>query len=597
MIRRIGEEYQPDAIEGQVVAIPEKLTAVINLGSVGRIYHGMKLLLFDALGKQPLGILNAEASQNKICRARVERLNPGVVLKRGQVVRNFGLNRLVEKKDYTRYMVVGFSLLDSTQLSKDFSVDAQSLGQWLHDDLSRRTGLFMLAPLLVRKNVGAAAYQAFWEAQKEYAIASGTVRSTVIGHRAFPDVMVRGIITRAEVQSYFSPGADNKVLRVGMTIEFYDRRTREFLYSVQHFDEALEKIVKDEKTGKIYRDLLLEPSFRKLCERAIRTAVDKIAQEYQPVNIAGRVEAVDGKTLTVVLQDSSADTGDRFALLQTGLPIKDLNGKELEALQKNYGLAELAKRKSGNTFIAVLGPTDGATPILKDDLLLAQGKPARNIRGPLYQVASWQASGKISTAYKFSLPRFTEWLHAALLEAGRFKLMPPKSREEEMDIVEVALSSGEFQAVDRGEIIYQDIRQPEVLVKGRLGLAEIVRQEGSNEYRNEFKLKCGIELVLTAQNGDTMVSQKLSDQKDIKQLLRKKSENPKIVSGPQNVPLRFDLTALQNGDTLLSPKLFDQNDSERLLRAEQIVSGPQDIPLEFETMALKIINGLARRIK
>lgn len=556
LVQKIGEEYQPDAIEGQVVAILDKSTVVVNLGSVDRIYHGMKLMLFDALGKQPLGILKTATPQNKICRAVIERVNSGAILKRGQVVRNFGLNRLVEKKDHTRFMVVGFSLLDSAQLSKDFFVDSQSLGQWLHDDLSRRTGLFMLAPLLVKKNAGEAAYQPFWEAQKEYAISSGITRPALIGHRAFPDVMVRGIITRAEVQSYFSPGADNKALRIGITIEFYDRRTREYLYSVQHFDQTVEKIVKDAKTGKIYRDLRLEPSFRSLCERAIRNAVDKIAQEYRPVDFEGRVESVEGKTFTVVLQDSSAEIGDRFEMIQIqkALPVKDLNGKELEALQKNYCIAELAKRKSGNVFIAVPRASDGVTKILKGDLLVAPGKPANRIRGPLYQVASWQARGKISAEYKYSLPRLSEWLHAALLDAGKFKVMPPQAREEEMDIVEVALSSGEFQAADRGEIISQDSRQPEVLVKGRLGLAEIEPQKGSNEYKNILKLKCGIEIVLTAQNGDTLLSEKLSDQQDLEQLLRK------------------------NADGL------------------QLVNGPQDVPLEFESMVIKIVNGLARRI-
>ena len=555
LVKKIGEEYQPDVVEGKVVAILDKSTAVINLGSVDRVYHGMKLQLFDALGKQPLGILKTATPQNKICRADVERVNAGVILKRGQVVRNFGLNRLVEKKDHTRYLVVGFSLLDSAQYAKDFSVDLQSLGQWLHDDLSRRTGLFMLAPLLVRKNVGAAAYQPFWEAQKEYAIASGVTRPALIGHRAFPDVMVRGIITRAEVQSYISPGADNKVLRVGVTIEFYDRRTREYLYAMQHFGERPEKIVKDTKTGKIYRDLRLEPSFRTLCERVIREAADKIAQEYQPANFEGRVESVEGKTFTVILQDSSAEVGDRFEMLQKSLPVKDMNGKELETLQKNYGIAELAKRKNGNAFIAVLNASDGVTKVLKGDLLMAQGKPKNHISGRLHQVTSWQASDKrIAAEYKYSLPRLSEWLHAALLDVGKFKLMPPKSREEEMDVVEMALSSGEFQAVDRGEIIAQDIRQPEVFVKGRLGLAEIVRLGGSNEHKNVLKLKGGIEIVLTTQSGDTLLKEKLSDQNDLEQLLRKNQE------------------------------------------ALQIVSGPQDVPLEFETMMLKIINGLARRI-
>ena len=207
LVKKIAEEYKPAVMQGKIVKIIDSSSVVIDLGLANGLYQGMTFKLYETAGSAATGVITISAPQKRLSKAKIT-LNQGKFPARGWIVKNYGVNRLTKQKSQTRFIVANFSLGDPSGLCPEFNIDTQSLGQWLHDGLSVHSGLFMLAPLLVRidEKGKVATNEALWDAQVNYTLAGGLSQSAVIGQRAFPDVMILGLITHASVQRYLTPG-------------------------------------------------------------------------------------------------------------------------------------------------------------------------------------------------------------------------------------------------------------------------------------------------------------------------------------------------------------------------------------------------------
>lgn len=515
LIKRIGEEYVPGIIEGIVLKLNEDKSIVIDLGKNNGIYQGMTFYLYDNSTPDPVGLLKTGKPQEKFSIANMV-IEPPNKPQRGWKVKSYGVNKLIKQKGQSSYMVTNFSVAAPENLPQDFKVDNQSLGQWLHDGLSKKTDLFLLAPLLVELSEDGliSMQQALWDAQTKFSLFSGISRSKTIGNRAFPDVMIRGLITHASIQSFSTPAADNKILEVAVSIEFYNRKTREFLYCCQHSGRKVEKIVKQD--GKVYRDLNIETSFRDLCEHVINETCAKIDQEYKPIEKNGSIVELKSSEIFNVKLNHQAAKGEIYNLIRPADKIKAINGQFLGNLWLYYGIAKIINTINNNIYEAEILVSDGKTKIKEQDILVAEGNSEILSTGKLLQVKSFIMQGKVLNEYQFSSNKLKEWLHNALLSTGKYRILPPDFRQSQADNAEVALASGQFQMADTGEIIYQGIQQPDILVSGRLGLLDVATEVG--DFKDILTLRSGVEVTFTDPNGNVLFSKKLAGSRELKQI-------------------------------------------------------------------------------
>lgn len=536
LVKRIGEDYRPGVVEGRILAA-EDSTIVLDLGRKAGVYQGMTFYIFSDDGK-PAGLLKTESPEEKICSARLI-INQGGPLKRGMTVRSFGVNSLLQQKGQTRCMVAGFAAPVREGVHPDFDIDTQSMGQWLHDGLSSKTDLFMLAPLLVKldQTGSVQTQEALWEAQLNYSVFGGLAQSAAMWRRAIPDVMVIGVVTHAGVQEYITPGAVNKILEVGVSVEFYDRKTRDYLYSRQHSNRKVEKVVKAK--GKTYREIDLAASFRDLCKDVIREAAVEIGENYKPMPTITEVVKLQSDSVFIVMLPSNyAGVGNLFSLYRETGKYQGLNGENLGALHRNYGIAKILDPRLALGELAQLVVSDGLTQVMEGDMLICQGKSASQGRGALCQVSGWRVQGEVSGEYRYSLPRLTEWLHDALSATRRYRLLPPVFREGDMGTAEAGMALGQFEAAGHREIVYQGFRMPEAIITGRLGLADI--QIESGEFKNKIKLRVGVEISFITQTGDTLFTKKLVGKREIEQTKRSGGE---VAVGTEDLSPEFDSLA------------------------------------------------------
>ena len=282
-------KYNPAVLVSRILQPPAADSIVlISKGLDDGVTQGQVFYLFsnDSL-KPSTGMIRVTAAERKFSEAKVL-VSDGAIGK-GALVKSFNVNASSRQNTGNRYMVVEFSAPDTEAIDSAFVADPPSMGQWLHEGLSQKTKLSMVAPLLVSmSDHGSVQVQdAIFKAQTGYAIYGNISQSAVLGKRILPDVLIRGIVTYADVRTYISPGAEKKVLEMGISIEMYDRTTRNFIYSCQHSGTTVEKIVKGD------RELNLSASFRDLCKRVVSEACTKIATNYTPSPIAG--EAINAQ--------------------------------------------------------------------------------------------------------------------------------------------------------------------------------------------------------------------------------------------------------------------------------------------------------------
>lgn len=546
LVRRVGADYQPGILEGTIVEVLDTSRVVMDLGRVQGVYQGMTLYTYDDPRGEAVGLIKAETPQENLSPASII-ISQGRPPQRGTVVRSFGVNRRLKQTEQVRYMVSGFPV-NRDLLAPEFQVDPQSLGQWLHDGLSEKASLFLLAPLLTRvDDAGNVQVQeALYKAQEAFSIFGNLARSAALGNRAYPDVLIKGSVNYADVQRFKTPGAEKLLLRVGISVAFYDRKTREFLYAWQHAGSRVESEVIE--NGKVLRKPDLEAGFRSLCETVISEAAVEIARHYKPVTSRGEIDAVPAhQSATVTLAQPGSGPGDLFQLQRMEKQIKGMDGQGLGALYRTYGIVKLAEPAGENRFTARLLVSDGQTEMQAGDLLIAEGKQERGLSGPLCQVSDWQVKGKvIAEAYSPApAPLMMGALHDALLSTGKYRLLPPVFREHELTDDQAGLAAGYFEPQAHDELILPEKRVPEVRILGRLGYLELKKASGA--FKDELKFTAGVELTFTGAGGDTLYQKQLALASKAE---RVKDSAGRVVKGPIDLAPEFDALIRQVINTL-----------------------------------------------
>jgi hypothetical protein len=324
-----------------------------------------------------------------------------------------------------------------------------------------------------------------------------------------------------------------------VSVELYERRTRDFVFGCQHSGRSREKIVV--KDGAVLRDVDVQAAFRDLTKKVIGEACDKVAAGYLPQPTQGEVVevAADG-SLTVEFAQGAIGIGDMFNVIHPGDKVRGIDGKEIERLWRHYAIARVTARAGKSRYTTTVVATDGTLTPSKGDILRIEGRGKGAAAGKLFRVGGVVAQGSLSPECTYSPSLMTEWLHNGLLGTGAFRLLPPNYRQDDMTRVELALISGDFQRTDAREVVYNGDPKADVLVTGRLGMTKVARD--SRVAKIKATLSAGFEVTFTdAATGTVLFTKKLAGENSVDQVI----DGGQMTFGADD--LTSDLNALTRG--------------------------------------------------
>lgn len=471
-VRRAGQEYRPGRVEARVVEVQDRERLFLDAGSKAGLYPGLVLQAEAGDGRWLLKILNCEPAFSL---ARVLAASGDAPPPAGALARVEGL--AATAGDGPRLMVAGVTPGAPDALDEWWNVDDASLGQWLHDALVDTERFDMLPPLLADSDGPSELASAFFRAQAVFSAFGDAKQDEVIGHRAYPDLFARGTVTHAARRTTQRLGYIEQTLILGLQLEIVDRASRQTLLSVSHESR------RSEKHSETYRRADLSAAWRELARVAVAEAAAELAADWHSQVSEFAVSAVDASGEARLAGDPPV--GVRGALLRPEREIRDLQGRELGVWRREYAIAEATP---AGALRLVAG--DGATSPAAGDVFV----PATTGHGgPRARIRSLAVGGpKVREDFHPSEAMVIGWAQRELAGLGRFDLLPPGDRAADEAAAQVALASGEFEAVDLGEILSSEEPRPELLFDLRLGLARWEVEAGA--YRNELKFLVGVEL-------------------------------------------------------------------------------------------------------
>ncbi len=375
-------------------------------------------------------------------------------------------------------------------LDPSFLVESATMAQWLHDALVDKSELRMLPPLSVSAAGDAGSLAtAFFHAQADFSAVGDIGQQDIIGHRALPDLLIRGTITHAVNLRSQRLGYEAQTLRLGLLLELYDRRTREVLSVVSH------EVTRLEKQNERYHQVDLETAWRELAQQLMREGAALLAKK--PLGQSREFVLQTNSTPERLLLNQPAPAGSRGSLLRTLREIRDTKGVLLGNLRKEIGVASV---RFDGTAQLLLG--DGtSTPQQGDILLLSHGVQASK---PVVMLGDLNIGGpKVREDWAPTPALVLTWAHRELSLADCFRLLPPARLAAEAGAAEVAMAMGEFTATNMSELIMQDEPAPELLLNLRVGLGRWVVEE--DKFRNRVTFTTGVEATLVrADNGEAV---------------------------------------------------------------------------------------------
>ena len=382
-------------------------------------------------------------------------------------------------------------------LDPSFLVESATMAQWLHDALVDQSELRMLPPLAASAEGDAGSLAtAFFHAQAEFSAVGDIGQEDIIGHRALPDLLIRGTITHAVNLRSQRLGFEAQTLRLGLLLEVYDRRTREVLGSVSH------EVSKLEKQNERYRQVDLETAWRELALQAMRESAGLLSS--QPLGDSKEFVIQRGSTPEHLLLDATAPAGGRGSVLRVLREIRDTNRNTLGHLREEIGVAGVQQDGSAKLLLS-----DGIhTPEAGDVLLLEHA--GRDTK-PLVMLGELSIGGpKVREDWAPTPALVLTWAHRELSRANCFRLLPPERLSAEAGAAEVAMAMGEFKAGNVGELILQQDPVPDLLLNLRVGLGRWVVEE--DKYRNRVTFTTGVEATLVrADTGEALAWFRTSD--------------------------------------------------------------------------------------
>jgi hypothetical protein len=509
LLKAVAQDYVPDTRQGKVVDIHGE-NLVFTLKKADGLHVGS---LVEVKHKsEAIGIYKITAVQNRIS------IGKKVVADQQPVVGDdvvFATNAEQNRFSGPRFMVSGVSLHSKFLPESISGLTSAEMGQWLHDNLVNETELAFIDPIFVGVNANKPlSVEPLWESQVALTQKGFLSQTETIGHRLLPDVIVRGVLAYLKDEVHAIPAGQLHLLKGGLAVEFYDRKTREFLYALQRNYKRIEKIVvRDDKT---YRNANLDGAFRELLQDLCRQVAVDIGKHYQPARLKGRVQEINtNKGFVSAKFDHPVFVGDRFMLMNKGDMIQDLDGRDLEPVYVQTGVV-LVRRilPSGNVLCEIVA--SNGSSVSDQDELWVDGRVKNEAPSSLFQVTTQPIDKNIRDEFQCTSEELAEWIHDALIQK-KMRLMPPAFRDSDQDVIDLSLAMGQFEAVGSNEIIYQDIRRPDVVVLGRLGLGD-VHINYENQFKNQVAIRTGVEITLKTLMGDTLNTQKLVGKRKLEQL-------------------------------------------------------------------------------
>jgi len=471
---RAGRAYRPGSLEATVVEVEPDGLLVLDRGSRQGLATGAG---GEVKGGGGRWLVRVQEVEEGWCRARVLAADGTGSPAAGATARFTGVNGLLSVAGPT-VAVAGVVLPPGERLDGAFDSDAATLGQWLHDALVDSRAFHLLPPLLAGPGSGSELAAAFFRAQSLFSAVGDTRQDEIIGHRSLPQLLARVVVTHTAATTSTRLGYEARVLRLGLLLEVYDRRTHEVLLSQVHEATRVEKHHED------YRRADLGAAWRDLARDGLQEVARLAAARWNP---AGRERAVAALELDGRLRlDGPAEPGERGVLRRPGAPVKDASGREIGRRAVDIAMAVV---EDGTPALARVTAGDGIHTAAPGDLLrLPAALPRPNAR--VRQVVV--AGDKLEADWSPDPLQVALWAHQALAD-GPFNLLAPEALAAEVAAAEVALAGGEFLAVPVGEILLAESPGPRVLVDVRVGLSRVERQ--ATPYKAELRFVTGVELA------------------------------------------------------------------------------------------------------
>lgn len=478
LVGRIGKDYLPSTTSARVIRVDGEDRVFLDAGSNRGFYPGLVVQLRGDTGNWMLKLLDCGEG---FSRARVQASSGGGLPPVGGRVQVDGLNSSAASGG-RRLAVAGVTTVDRGALDPAFSVDNATMGQWLHDALAESAALPLLPPLLADGGGTNALQAAFFDAQAAFSVFGDVRESEILGNRAYPDLLVRGVITHALTRKSRRLGYEAHTLVLGVSLEIYDRRTRETLFSVSHEQSRLEK--QSEK----YRQSDLEGAWRDLAKLTLVEAAGLVVKGFKTGTRLVEVQKVEADGSLRLAADARVTPGQKLELVHPELELKDGEGKPLGTWQRVTGIVEIVPGSGAPMARVTL--SDGSTPAKGDRLVVPETLGGDR---PVARLESFEIKGdKVTEPFDPNPDMVLAWLQRELAASGRFMMLPPASQQAAFDAADATLAGGEFKLADQGELLSPTFPEPEVLVKARLGLVRLTRTE--SEYKNKLKFEVGMEL-------------------------------------------------------------------------------------------------------
>ncbi len=475
LVMQCGKDYQPALLQTRVLQASAPDRVFVEGGADKGLRAGQVLQGAQGEERWLLKVLQVESAFSRL---EVLASSKGSAPPAGLMLGLPGANRSAGGSGPS-LAVSGVMTVDPEALDPAFDLDNATLGQWLHDGLAEQSGLDLLPPLLA--DAGGEAGElasAFFDAQAAFSTYGDVRQDEIIGSRPLPDRLARGVVTHALNRRSERLGFVANELVLGLTLEVYDRRSREVLATVSVEQSRLEK------QNDSYRQADLLGAWRDLCRTALREGAKRLAAELPPAQRETSILVENGPW--------TADPGDlgagrQLALYRPEEVIRDASGKDIGSWLRRYAVARTVASARGLELELLVD--DGTAPRAGD---VIRYSPRAGNR-PLARLVSLEVGGpKVREGYAPNADMLQAWLQTELLASGLFRMLPPESQQAAFDAADVRLAGGEFELGHTDEVLNASFPDEQVRIRARLGLARVTTETG--DFRNRLTFSTGLEL-------------------------------------------------------------------------------------------------------
>jgi hypothetical protein len=231
----------------------------------------------------------------------------------------------------TRFMLLDASVVKSPFISDENGLSREQLVQWAHDSLGQEAGFCMLP------------YGSIFPEQESTVLRTGLRALDVEGRRVYPDVFVRVVVTRADLE-WRPAGKDTGTLVFNIRLDLYfiDRFSGVVLGGGSKSGSRQESVVSEER----YVDI--PGTFRLLAKETLLS----LCHEIRAVALAGSAKwpieerTADGGVRLRRSQPSPV-SGETIEVLRPVKSIRDRSGQDLGEYAERVGILRVGTEGLG----------------------------------------------------------------------------------------------------------------------------------------------------------------------------------------------------------------------------------------------------------